>query len=260
MATTTVGTATDAWIDALGPEPAWQQIPWPELRNRPLTQRERAIVREYYNARYPISSDYTAHHPWHVAIAQFRVGLAQAVFGDLGRTIDLGCSAGEVVAAARSRGVDAWGFDLCPDLADVAYPEVREFVRVGRFDHMPFSGSAGFRTAVSYDVFEHVPIDELERMPDELLRLGIKQIACIISKDTITPEHITIQDTGYYVELLGRAGFRMMTELDAQLAECPVPAGWDEARQQPVWRHYTDTGAPRNGWNQVPGHLFFVRD
>ncbi len=259
MVTTEQYGVSDRWLDALGPGPAHEQIPWPELRNRALTPRERAIVRDYYGARYPVRCDYARHHPFHVRVAHFRIALAQKVFGELGKTLDLGCAAGEVVAAGRARGVDAWGFDLCQDLADVAYPEVREFVRVGRFDHIPYARSDGFQTAVSYDVFEHVPIDELERLPEELERLGVTQLACIISADTITPEHITIQNTSYYVDLLRRAGFRLLCEWTVPLAECQVPARWDAAAERVVWAPYGLTGVPRNGWNQVPGHLFFEK-
>ena len=232
---------------------------WEALRNRALTLAEKQQVREFYNGNYHHRSEYTSRQPWHLAIAEHRVKLTQAMFPDLGRVLDAGCAAGEEVLEFRRQGVEAFGFDICPDLHDVAYPEVREFLRMGRMDHMPYSPADGFKTLVSFDVMEHVPIDSLQRMPEELVRLGITQVSCIISNDTISEGHITIQDTAYYVDLFRRSGFRLLTELTAALNQVLVPASWNEAAQRPTYVSYTESGKPRNGWNQVPGHLFFER-
>lgn len=234
-------------------------LSWDALRNRPLTLAEKQRLREFYNGGYHQRSNYTRHSSWHVAIAEYRVKLTRAVFPDLGSVLDAGCAAGEEVLAFRSQGIPAFGFDLCPDLHDIAYPEAREFLRMGRFDHMPFSPGDGLKTMVSFDAFEHVPIDCLERMPAELLRLGITQVSCIISNDTLSEGHITIQDTDYYLDLFARSGFRLLSELTPALNEVLAPVAFDEAADQPVYAPYICSGKPQNGWNQVPGHLFFER-
>jgi hypothetical protein len=41
------------------------------------------------------------------------------------------------------------------------------------------------------------------------------------------------------------------------LDEVPAPIDWRDAAV--VWADYRLSGEPRNGWNQVPGHLFFKR-
>lgn len=232
---------------------------WPELRNRPLSLAEKQQLREFYSGGYHDRSNYTKHGAWHVAIAEYRVKLTQAVFPDLGVVLDAGCAAGEEVLAFRRLGIPAFGFDLCPDLHDIAYPEAREYLRMGRLDHMPFSPGDGLETMVSFDVFEHVPIDCLAGMPEELVRLGITQVSCIISNDTISEGHITIQDTDYYLELFGRAGFRVLSELNPALNDVLAPVAWNEAQGRPVYAPYVCSGNPTNGWNQVPGHLFFER-
>jgi hypothetical protein len=228
------------------------------MRNRPLTLPEKQAVREFYNGSYPASSNYVARHPWNEMIAQYRVDLTRAVFRDLGKVLDAGCAGGGEVAAFRRNDIDAWGFDICPDLHDIAYPEVRDFVRMGRLDYIPFSREDGFRTLVSHDVIEHIPIDCLERFPFEISRLGITQMALIISKDTVSPGHITIQDKSYYVHLFAQAGFRLMSELDPLLAPVMAPVAWNHQQNTPIIAPYTRSGSPRNGWNEVPGHLFFT--
>ena len=104
---------------------------WDALRNRPLTLAEKKQVREFYNGSYHQRSNYMEHGPWHVAIAEYRVKLTRAVFPDLGNVLDAGCAAGEEVLAFRSQGIPTFGFDICPDLHDIAYPEAREFLRMG---------------------------------------------------------------------------------------------------------------------------------
>ncbi|MCA8955619.1 MAG: hypothetical protein KDC87_06070 [Planctomycetes bacterium] len=251
----------DAWVDELARRDDWTaSIPWEQLRNRPLTLREKAVVREFYAGAYQQNWNYNARHPWHEVIAKFRFLVANTVFGSLGKTLDGGCASGEVVRAFRAEGVDCWGFDLCPDLPDVAYPEARPFLRMGRADAIPFEPSDGFRTFVSYDVFEHVPIDCLERLPAELLRLGVTQAALVISNDTISPGHITIQSVDYYERLFAGAGFRILHELTPMLDPIPTPAGWNPTTESVIWAEYRRTGEPRNGWNAVPGHLFLRRD
>jgi hypothetical protein len=232
-------------------------IPWHSMRNRPLTLREKRVVREFYAGDYPVKSRYTERHPWHQEIAQWRIAIAQAVLGDLGKTLDAGCAAGEVVRIGRQMGLDCSGFDICPDLFDICYPEVSAHLRMGSLVHIPYSASDRFKTAVSYDVIEHCPIDDLEMFPFELRRLGISQVACIISTDTISEGHITIQDTDYYRRLFASAGYRLLDEYTEALQTTPGPVAWHEEAQQVIWAPYNRSGSPQNGWNQTPGYLFF---
>lgn len=235
-------------------------LDWESMRNRPLTLDEKRALRRFYDGNYQLECKYCLRHPWLRAIANYRLDLTRAVFPKIGKVLDAGCASGETVSAFRSGGVDAWGFDICPDLLDVVHPESRPYVRMGRFDAIPFSHLEGFDTLVSFDVVEHVPIDELEVLPRELMRLGIRQVGCIISNDVISPGHVTIQETRWYEELFAQAGFRLMRELDHALDEVIAPVGWDEAREEFILAKYNTTGRPRNGWNAVPGHLFFSRD
>ena len=234
-------------------------IPWERMRNRPLTMREKGLIRWFYSGLYHEQMDYTSADLLHKTIAQFRYRITEAVFGELGKTLDAGCAAGVELEEFREQGVDCWGFDLTPDLHDIVRPGLKPYVRIGGLDTIPYSAADGFETLISFDVFEHVPIDALMEFPAELLRLGIRKMSVIISADP-SPGHITIQDTAFYVDLLAQAGFRLMTEFTEALDQVPVPCAWAPNKDGVLSAPYRMTGRPRNGWNQVPGHLFFVRE
>ena len=235
-------------------------IDWAQLRNRPLSRDEKRQVRAFYSDGYHDKWKYTARHPWLRIIGEFRAELTRTVFPHIGKVLDGGCAGGEEILAFRRLGIETWGFDMAPDLHEFVYSEAAPFVRIGPMDAIPFAASDGFTTFVSHDVFEHVPIDALQRLPHELVRLGITQVACIISADTESPGHITIQDTAWYERLFAAAGFRMLHEITTILDDVITPAGWDEQRQLPICIPYTQSGRPRNGWNRVPGHCFFRRE
>ncbi|PIE24783.1 MAG: hypothetical protein CSA62_02840 [Planctomycetota bacterium] len=253
-------TSVDHWVEGCADPRAEGAIPWATMRNRPLTLREKQMLRRFYDGAYPVKSEYTSRHPWHQEIARWRIQVAQAVLGDLGKTLDAGCAAGELVRIGRESGLNFWGFDLCPDLHEVCYPSIVDKVRIGSLGHVPFSKADGFKTVVSYDVIEHSPIDELELFPSELKRLGVEQVACIISTDTLSEGHITIQDTGYYKELFGTAGYRLLEEFTESLSHVPGPIGWNSETEQVIWAPYKLSGLPPNGWNEAPGYLFFRRE
>jgi SAM-dependent methyltransferase len=238
---------------------ATSSIDWDRLRNRALSLEEKRQLRDFYGSSYPEKSNYICDHPLQSAISMFRAQLMQTIFPDHGRVLDMGCAGGNDVRTLRDLGVDAWGFDICPDLHDICYPRVRPFLRMGRPDQIPFSAQDGFRTLISYDVLEHVPIDMLEYLPSELRRLDIQHIDCVIAKDTISEGHITIQETEWWVELFAQAGFRLREEVYDALRELPVPLGWHPDQEGVIYGKYPGTGRPPNDWNAVPGHLFFTR-
>ena len=119
--------------------------------------------------------------------------------GPLGKVLDAGCSAGEVVRQLRARGVDAHGFDLCEDLARIAYPEVAPFLRQGSVDAIPFGPEDGFDTVIALDVFEHVPERTVPAMVAELARLGARRlVAHIALVEFQYPGHLTLRPMSWW--------------------------------------------------------------
>jgi SAM-dependent methyltransferase len=100
---------------------------------------------------------------------------------DLSRVLDVGCSAGEVVRLLRDRGIDAHGFDVCPDVASHAARSVAPFLRAGPLAAIPYSAADGFDTLVALDVFEHIPEHLIGAMVGEFARLGVKRIVTRIA-------------------------------------------------------------------------------
>ncbi len=228
-----------SWKEAEG-------IDWVGLRNRPLASGERRSLRSFYSSRYHENSVYTVSDPLHELIHRRRAELLLAVFPEPGKVLDAGCSAGGTVRALRQLGVDAWGFDVCPDLHDMAYEEVRAQLRIGDFDAIPYSAVDGFRTLVSYDVFEHVPIDVIQQFPLRLEALGVVQGCCLISKDTLTVDHITIQDSDWYRQQFAAAGYRVMDEITEDLRSILWPVPSVRLGAQPLHLPFEWTGEPRN--------------
>jgi hypothetical protein len=139
-------------------------------------------------------------------------------YGDPGKVLDAGCSAGEVVRQLRERGIDAWGFDLCADLDRIAYPETRPFLRRGSVDQIPFGPADGFSTLLALDVFEHIPERSIRPMVEEFLRLGVRRIVA----------HIALVEFHY----VGHITLRPLSWWDRQLApwfQRTAVSGWADA-------------------------------
>ncbi len=119
--------------------------------------------------------------------------------GPLGKVLDAGCSAGEVVRQLRARGVDAHGFDLCPDLARIAYPEVAAVLRQGRVDAIPFGPDDRFDTLLALDVFEHVPERVVPAMVREFVRLGVRRVVAHVAMVEFQyPGHLTLRPLSWW--------------------------------------------------------------
>lgn len=110
------------------------------------------------------------------------------------KVLDAGCSAGEVVRQLRARGIEAHGFDLCPDLEAIAYADVAPWLRQGSVDAIPFGPEHGFDTLLALDVFEHVPEHRVGAMVSEFARLGVQRVvAHIATCEFHYPGHITLR-------------------------------------------------------------------
>jgi len=121
------------------------------------------------------------------------------------KLLDAGCSAGEVVRQLRSRGVDAHGFDLCSDLDEIAYPEVRDYLRQGNVTAIPYGPEDGFDTLTALDVFEHVPEAQLPQMIDEFARLGVRRIVALIALCEFQyVGHLTLRPLHWWDQVFGK--------------------------------------------------------
>lgn len=106
-----------------------------------------------------------------------------AAFARPGHWLDVGCAAGQFVALARERGIDAEGLDIAPAAIEQAQAQgipahlgsVEEFEPPRRYD-----------TITAFDVLEHTiaPVEFLERVrewlvPDGTLALTLPDVGSI---------------------------------------------------------------------------------
>lgn len=125
-----------------------------------------AEVLETYDADY--SKGYVAKQAGKRRRSARWVGRMKSVVPK-GRWLDVGCSAGFIVEAARNAGYDAWGVDVEP--WGVAYARETlglENVRTGMLEEQGFTDGY-FNVISAYEVIEHVP--DLNRFLSELKRL-----------------------------------------------------------------------------------------
>ena len=133
------------------------------INPRPFLAALRAVYDEHYSGGYIRKADSKKKR------ARQRVALLQRRFGLQGRWLDVGCSAGFLVAAAAAAGFDACGVDV--EEAGIAY--ARETlglanVHCGPLEAIGLPGGA-FNVIAMYDVIEHVP--DLNQLVPELKRL-----------------------------------------------------------------------------------------
>lgn len=89
-----------------------------------------------------------------------------------GRLLDIGCSAGHFLSAARDRGWDTVGVELSGDTAELARKWFALEIHTGDIANAPLADES-FDAVTMWDVFEHLadPIAKLQRIR-RLLRPG----------------------------------------------------------------------------------------
>ncbi len=113
-----------------------------------------AEVLETYDADY--SKGYVAKQKGKRRRAARWVGRMRSLVPS-GRWLDVGCSAGFIVEAARNAGYDAWGIDVEPWGVAYAREHLKlENVCVGMLEEQNFKDGF-FDIITAYEVIEHVP-------------------------------------------------------------------------------------------------------
>jgi len=110
------------------------------------------------------------------------------------RCLVAGSSNGELVRRCLEIGIDARGFDVIPNIEDIAFPEARGRLRRGSLTNIPYSAEDGFDTLVSVDVLEHVPERDVPAMVAEFARMGFRRLLFLINLNQFWfPGHITLR-------------------------------------------------------------------
>lgn len=179
---------------------------------------------QFYPGDYHVKSGYTDSQPNRIE-AEFKAAIADMVVRTLRpkKVLDAGCAAGLLVREFHRRGVEAHGFDHCPDLARIAIPEVAGNLRRGGVTAIPYGPADGFDTLVCIDVFEHVPEDRVPQMVREIDRLGVKFLALhIVHTELEHFGHITLRPLSWWDAQLGPT-FRRAQSTGGPLLALPHP-------------------------------------
>ncbi len=160
---------------------------------------------------YAVGSAQEAQRKGHIADLVLRLTSPRKV-------LVAGCSAGECIRQLRARGVEAFGFDIARDVEQLAYPDVRPWVRRGSVTAIPFAAADRFDVLTALDLFEHVPEDRIPSMSSELVRLGIRDVVALIAHCEFQyPGHVTLRPLSWWEQALAPA-FRRVPH-----AELPDP-------------------------------------
>lgn len=213
--------------------------------NKPLSEKEyEMIILEIYGNQYLDSKyhDFESQKP----AKDWLVDLVLNNLKNINKVLDAGANRGYLMHSFMSRGIDAYGFDILEDKSRVL-PECRNNFKLGSILNIP-EFNINFDLVTCIDVFEHIPINYIDLMAEELIKLKSKYLVFQISNDVISDGHITIKPSSFWIKKFTRGGYRLMNELQDKL-ETTLTHDKSEL--------YINIGVPRNNFNAVPGILFF---
>jgi hypothetical protein len=125
-----------------------------------------------------------------------------------------GCSSGMGVLVFRKLGLDAWGFEISPDLDRIVIPEVKAYIRPGSMVDIPFAARDNFDCLVTTDVLEHVQLKSIKRTVSEMVRLNCQYMAHMINHTAMTPDHMTLKPLKWWVNQI-HPYYRLRSDLHA---------------------------------------------
>jgi len=150
--------------------------------------------------------------------------------------LDVGCGTGSFVEMARVCRVKAFGIDFSEWAIENALEGAKKYVSVGDARNIPFpDGSFDFELAT--DLMEHIYLEDVDRVIDELCRVSSKwiflQIATVGMKDKpmegyilrkgepipleieayAVAGHVSVQKPEWWEDRLKRHGWRMRPDI-----------------------------------------------
>jgi hypothetical protein len=153
-----------------------------------------------YDADYHASNSYTQGTNEERQIKSVQAQIIRELVNPA-KCVIAGCSNGELVRQCRAIGLDAWGFDVIPELNDIAFEEVRQYLRIGSLTNIPYEREQNFDTLVAIDVLEHIPETEIPQMVHEWERLGVQKLVLLINLNQFWyPGHITLRPLSWWAE------------------------------------------------------------
>jgi 2-polyprenyl-3-methyl-5-hydroxy-6-metoxy-1,4-benzoquinol methylase len=163
-----------------------------------ITEEE---LESFYGKEYHLFNKYI-NNPSERNLKEWQAKAIKQTIPEIKSLLDEGCSVGELIRVARNIGIDAYGFDICPDLEEIAIPEIKKFVKIGKATKIPFRKK--FDVVVAIDLFEHIPEHLIERAIQEAFNHSNKYLVTLISKNPQYFGHITIHDEFWWIDKLSK--------------------------------------------------------
>jgi len=178
---------------------------------------DRMIV---YDENYHEANQYIQGDPLEISIKKVQAKIVEELVGK-GKCVVAGCSNGELVRQCRAIHIDAWGFDVIPRIEEIAFPEVRDYLRNGSLTEIPYAKSDGFETLIAIDVLEHIPERDIPRMVDQWIALGVRRLILLINLNQFWfPGHVTLRPLWWW-QKQWQSQFRLVST-SSRFASQPV--------------------------------------
>ena len=153
-----------------------------------------------YDESYHKDKNYTVGDPKEIEIKQVQAAIIKHI-ADPTKCVVAGCSNGELVRQCRRQGINAHGFDVIPNLREIAFEEVRDYLRVGSLTEIPYEVEDGFDTLIAVDVLEHIAERDVGALVEQWNRLGLEKLVLLINLNQFWfPGHITMRPISWWGE------------------------------------------------------------
>ncbi len=162
-----------------------------KYRNYPEESLAKLYNRDYHRV-YINNSD-------EIKLKKWQAVAIQRAIPELRKVLVAGCSGGGLVIALRNIGIESYGFDISPDLDRIVMDEVRPYIKHGSILNIPFSTSNNFDAFIAVDVFEHIPMKQIDTMINEINRINAKYMITVINHfDFQHVGHITMKSLSWW--------------------------------------------------------------
>jgi 2-polyprenyl-3-methyl-5-hydroxy-6-metoxy-1,4-benzoquinol methylase/uncharacterized protein YbaR (Trm112 family) len=177
-------------------------------REKVLDSRPDPYDARYYAQYWP--APYVRSEQW---LNTFRA-IADRIVGDIGpkRVLDAGCALGLLVEALRSRGVEAFGFDVSAYAISQVHESARSHCRIGSVTQ---ELDGRYDLIVCLEVLEHVPQAEAEAAIANFCRHTDDVLFSSTSGHYDEATHINVRMPEEWAELFARHGFLRDLDFDA---------------------------------------------
>lgn len=171
--------------------------------NKPLTEEEyKNVLSEIYGNQY-LDEKYSGFES-QKPVKDWLVDLILKNLNQPATVLDAGANRGYLMRSFMDRGIDAYGFDILEDKSRVL-KECSDKFKLGSILNIP-DFNIKFDLVTCIDVFEHIPINYIDLMSEQLLNLNPRYFVFQISNDVISDGHITIKSSSFWINKFIRGG------------------------------------------------------